>query len=240
MPNPVEDCRFTLALGGGGALGLAHVGVLRAFSERGLTPVAISGSSMGAIIGGAYALGMDLDPLLDARTVHFFFAVFTRGGYLVRRLRKLFGDARMGDCRIPFIVCVAPANDVRYPLYMEDPELPMWQVIAASSALPPVFGGVRINGQKYLDGGVSDNLPAAPLRRFNLPIVSVELGFLKGALRGDEVQTLRRFVPFARYQDLGDLMLEPDLSRYSPNSFSDGEAIAEAGYRAAVTFLEGR
>ena len=238
---------FTLALGGGGALGLAHVGVLRELECRNLLPASVAGTSMGAIVGATWALlGSEMlseIPRLASASA-FWLAVLSRGASLRRTLRRVFGDAVLGECRVPMIVCAAAADDPSHPLYLDDPMLPIWQAVAASCALPIAFSPVRVGGQRLIDGGSADNLPCATLRRFGLPVVGIELGFLHGALRDDSeptrywVKRLARLGLCARYRDLGDYLWQPNLEGLTPQNFRVAERLVKAGEESVREALD--
>jgi NTE family protein len=233
------DREFTLALGGGGALGFAHVGVLQALEERGLRPAAVAGTSMGAVVGATYALrgaAADWGLLRRSGRRAFVMAVLSRGASYRRLLRDHFElhrgrDATIADCTIPFIACVARAWSPNVPVYLDDGELPLWEVVAASSALPMMMASVKVGDVRLRDGGTADNMPAAALHKFGLPVVGVELGFLhRGRERKRwEEWAMGLFGVGARYEDLGDILLQPDVSRFSPESFGDFDALVEAG-----------
>ncbi|GMV37442.1 MAG: hypothetical protein AMXMBFR61_19500 [Fimbriimonadales bacterium] len=238
---------FTLALGGGGALGLAHIGALRELEARGLVPRAIAGTSMGAIVAAAWALrGLDaLDDILRLATPSAFsLALLSRGWTVRRQLRRVFGAATLGDCRVPTIVCAAPTHDPSQPLYLDDPKLPVWQALAASCALPLAFSPVRVGGQRLMDGGGADNLPCSALRRFDLPVVGIELGFLPGALRDDReprrrwVKMLARRGLCARYRDLGDYLWRIRLDGLGPQSFGAADRIVSAAEQCVREALD--
>lgn len=238
-----------MALGGGGALGLAHIGALREMEARQLVPQAIAGTSMGAIVGAVWALlgleALDEIPRL-ASSSDFWFALLTRGWNVRRQLRRMFGEANLGDCRVPISVCAASVEEPSQPLYLDDPSLPVWQAVAASCALPIAFSPVRVGGRRLMDGGGADNLPCAALRPFGLPIVGVELGFLRGALRDDSeprkrwVKMLARHGLCARYRDLGDWLWQPDLHGLTPQSFGAGDRLEKAGAECVRELLDGK
>lgn len=112
--------KWALVLSGGAACGLSNAGVLEVLHERKLKPDCIAGSSMGAIIGGLYALGhlpsvfrllaKQLSIVNSAKPSEQFLAGGLHGGLLRQNLRKhlepLVGQATIGDCEIPFI-CIA-------------------------------------------------------------------------------------------------------------------------------------
>ncbi|WP_159450177.1 patatin-like phospholipase family protein [Demequina sp. NBRC 110056] len=158
--------KLGLALGGGGALGAAHVGVLQVLHERGLTPTVIAGTSAGSIMGGAYAIG--LDPYdLEERTVRAGWGTFgsfsakpglglLTADALRETVHRVAGDAVIEDLPVTF-AAVATDVETREAVVLKSGSLA--DAIAASIAVPGIFRPVRVNGRMLIDGGVVQNLP---------------------------------------------------------------------------------
>ncbi|MGV8839507.1 MAG: patatin-like phospholipase family protein [Bauldia sp.] len=175
------DRPIGLALGGGGALGFAHVPILEAFDELGLRPALIAGCSMGAIIGAAYAAGQS-----GREIAAFLHGLRKQRGDLIQRLwrsrpravRELFGPMR-GTAGQLVAETVLEAFGERLPLTFAELSLPLrvvatdfygWhetlfadgslrEAVAASMALPLVFRPVMIGGRPHIDGGIVNPLP---------------------------------------------------------------------------------
>lgn len=155
-----------LALGGGGALGVAHVGVLQVLRERGIRPTVVAGTSAGAIIGAAYAYGLDPYDLED-QIIHASWGTigtftprpglgFLTADALRETVRNIAGDALIEDLALPF---AAVATDVETREAHVISTGPVADALAASIAVPGIFRPVRIAGRRYVDGGVVQNLP---------------------------------------------------------------------------------
>lgn len=155
-----------LALGGGGALGVAHVGVLQVLRERGIRPTHVAGTSAGAIVGAAYAYG--LDPYeLEQRVVHASWSTFgtftPRPGLgfltadaLRQTVRDVAGEALIEDLPIPFGAVATEVDSREVHVITTGP---VAEALAASIAVPGIFRPVRIGKHWYVDGGVVQNLP---------------------------------------------------------------------------------
>lgn len=161
----------TLVLGSGGARGLAHIGVIQALLADGqFKPAAVTGSSIGALVGGLYAAGKlddyttwvrelkggDVWSLLD-------FA-FSRSGLftgerLMKRLQDILGDAQIEDLPIPF-TAVACDLHRRQEVWLDRGSL--FQAIRASIAIPGLFTPVQRDGRLLVDGGLLCPLPVVP------------------------------------------------------------------------------
>ncbi len=161
--------RLGLALGGGGALGAAHLGVLQVLRERGIAPTIVTGTSAGAVLGAAYAVGLDLYDL-ERRLVHASWSTFgtltTKPGLglltadaLRETVRAVAGDTAIEDLQITF-AAVATDAETRSPTVLRSGSLA--DALAASIAVPGLFRPVRVAGRMLIDGGVVQNLPIEP------------------------------------------------------------------------------
>ena len=162
-----------LALGAGGAKGLAHIGVIEEIEAAGFEVVAIAGTSMGALIGGIYAMGklhvyrdwvtalarIDVLRLLDW--------TFTGGGFikgekLIGTLRELIGDVLIEELPLAY---TAVATDLEREREVWLTRGSLFDAIRASIAIPTVFRPHRIDGRLLLDGALLNPVPVTPLMR---------------------------------------------------------------------------
>jgi NTE family protein len=162
--------RVAVALGGGGARGYAHIGILEVLRERGYDVVSIAGSSMGAVIGGLFAAG-GLDAYADwvrgltHRDVLRLYDPSPRAPGAIRaekifaRVADILGDARIEDLPIPF---TAVATDLENGDERWFQDGPVNAAIRASAALPGFITPVVIDGRLLADGGLTNPLPIAP------------------------------------------------------------------------------
>ncbi len=176
----MREKRVGLALGSGGARGAAHVGVLKVLEREGIKISAIAGSSIGAMVGGAYAAGVALSRieeewLTTSRTklLRSFLPTFPRTGLssgagLRRYLREILGDVRIEDLPIPF-AAVATDLDMGEPVILRSGALV--EAIRASTAIPGVFQPVRWEGRLLVDGGMVEPLPVRVCRELGAEIV---------------------------------------------------------------------
>lgn len=206
-----------LALGGGGARGLAHIVVLEVLDELGLRPVALAGTSMGAVVGAAYAAGMParevrahalrvlrnrrvlLGRMLEARVGRF--ADILRRGLVnpvlidAERFLPLFWPAaipaRFEDLAIPLTV-IATDFDARAEVVLERGDL--LSAVAASIAIPGLARPVMREGLRLIDGGTVNPLPYDRLRG------------RAGCLVACDVATGRSDEPSAGFQAIGIML----------------------------------
>ena len=159
--------KISLVLGSGGARGYAHIGVLQEIESRGHEVVAISGSSIGALVGGAYAAGRlsdatDVDVSLSRTDLWMMLRPslgapgLIKGDRVMGLLRRVIGDVRIEELPIPF---AAVATDLLARREIWFHEGPLLAAIRASIAIPTVFTPVMLNGRLLADGGVLNPLP---------------------------------------------------------------------------------
>lgn len=163
----------SLVLGSGGARGLAHIGVIEWLEENGYDIRSISGSSMGALIGGVYAAGkldaykhwvtaLDRTDVVRMLDLSFGWSGLLKGERIINKLRKLIGERQIEDLGISF---TAVATDVERGKEVWLSRGPLFDAIRASIAVPLVFTPYEIDGRKLLDGGLLNPLPVAPTLR---------------------------------------------------------------------------
>ncbi len=173
-----------LVLGGGGARGFAHLGIIRAFADVGIPIDMIGGTSMGSVIAAQYALGCDyqemielnrkgwleMDPLKD-KTIPVMALLACRK--LDSMIEMMFGDARIEDLWLKYF-CVS-ANLTRAEMMVHrDGPLAKW--VRASMAIPGVALPVFDNGDLIVDGGVLNNLPGDVMKRIcGGPVIAVDV-----------------------------------------------------------------
>ncbi len=170
---PLELRSVGLALGSGGARGAAHTGVLNVLQREGISISAISGSSIGALVGAAYAVGVPVEQVerewltTDGhRLFRSFLPTFPRsslasGTELRRILTDLLGDARIEELPIPFS---AVACDIDTGERVVLREGALVDAVLASTAIPGIFQPIRWGGRLLVDGGLVEPIPVGPCR----------------------------------------------------------------------------
>lgn len=162
---------IALALGSGGARGYAHIGAIQELEARGFHITSISGTSVGAMVGGLYAADKLpqftdwvsnlrqkdvirlLDPSLSAPGA-------IKAEKVMDKVRSMLGKVRIEDLRIPY---TAVATDVMQSKEVWFQKGPLDAAIRASIAIPSLISSVTIGGRLFVDGGVLNPLPIAPL-----------------------------------------------------------------------------
>ena len=163
----------SLVLGSGGAKGYTHIGVIRCLEDHGYDIRYISGSSIGALIGGIYAVGkLDeytqwVETLQRSDVIRLLDWSFSRGalfksGRLLATLKHMIGEGNIEDLPIGYTAVATDINrdSVRHEIWLNRGSL--FEAIRASIAVPSLFSPVDHNGRLLIDGGVINPVPVAP------------------------------------------------------------------------------
>lgn len=161
----------SLVLGSGGARGYAHIGAIEEILKRGYKIDAVSGSSMGALIGGLYACGklkeykewvLELDFLDVIKLLDLSFAPsgLIKGDKLFEILESLIKDTLIENLNIPY---TAVATDLLNQKEVWFQKGRLIDAIRASIAIPTFFTPKKINNKIFVDGGIANPLPIAPI-----------------------------------------------------------------------------
>lgn len=176
-----DNLKIGIALGSGGAKGLAHIGVLRVLEKHGIKPDLVTGASMGAVIGAAYCLGMGVDDLeknaeeffsassiFSTRNFHFFHESLIRREDIRKAFYAFVRDKTFDDLKIKFMALglnLESGHEVRMT------EGKLLDAVEAASAIPGIFPPVFVEGRYLVDGGLVNATPVDYLREQNMDIV---------------------------------------------------------------------
>lgn len=165
--------RVGLALSGGAARGMAHIGVLEVLERENVPVDMIAGTSIGAIIGAMYAKGKTIAEIKEAasdlgwrKQVRLIDITLPKTGFLSGRkikalLRETIGEVDFADLRIPF-ACVA--TDIMNGEEVVFRQGPVLEAVIASSSLPIIFKVAKLGGRYLVDGGVVNPVPVSVLK----------------------------------------------------------------------------
>ncbi|GAA0892221.1 patatin-like phospholipase family protein [Fulvivirga kasyanovii] len=170
-----------LVLSSGGARGVAHIGVIEAVLEAGYEIKSISGSSMGAVVGGVYAAGKlpefkewvcNLDKIDVFKLMDFTLSTqgFVRGERVFNQMKSFIDDSNIEDLDIDFS---AVATDIVNKKEVVFNSGSLFTALRASAAIPSVLKPSVINGVELVDGGVLNPIPIAYVKRSENDIVVV-------------------------------------------------------------------
>lgn len=183
MSTPTRKRRLALVLGSGSARGWAHIGVIKALEAAGIKPDIVCGSSIGALVGAAYAAGelerfeswvrslslRDVVSLMDFRMN----GGMLKGERLMNFFQKHFMDCPMEALQLPF---VAVATDLHTGQEVWLKEGSTIEAVRASIALPGLFSPYKVNERLLVDGGLVNPVPVSVARAMEADfVVAVDL-----------------------------------------------------------------
>lgn len=157
----------TLVLSGGGARGIAHIGVIEELEERGYEIASVTGTSMGALVGGVYADGaiapfkewlLSLDKLKVFRMVDFTLSRsgLVKGDRVFNKMRDFIPDTLIENLPIPYAAVAVDLISKKEVVFREGN---LFEAIRASVSIPSVLTPVKTRDQLLVDGGVLNNIP---------------------------------------------------------------------------------
>lgn len=242
-----------VALSGGGKLGAAHVGVLRAFEEKGVPVERLSGTSAGAIVAALYAFATPIDDIeqIANDTTWLSISSFSPSwlGLLANRrlgdiLRAAIGDPRFEDARIPFAVIATDISSGRRVVLDRGEVVP---AVLASACVPGIFQPIEHDDMLLVDGGLVENLPTSVLRPMGArTVIAVDLNTGREYERPDDmIDVILNATDIAinnatRLQTGGiDLHITPELSSYGRFRTRRGAQLVDEGHAAALEALSG-
>jgi predicted acylesterase/phospholipase RssA len=172
-----------LALGGGGARGFAHIGVIEALNEAGVPIDAIAGTSMGAVLAAQYAAGASAADMRDINRRHWVrqnplkdktlpVVALLAGRRLERMISEMFGDTQIEDLWTPFFCVSADLTQAEMRVHSRGP---LGLAVRASMSLPGLAIPVHDAGNMLVDGGLMNNVPSDVLRARCGKVVAVDV-----------------------------------------------------------------
>lgn len=241
--------KIVLVLSGGAARGAFHLGVIEALQEAGVDIAAVSGSSIGAIVGAALAAGTP-----PRRQMEIFKSKAFRKALKFNGLKKGVLRIDQKSDILQKLVPVPRLESMRIPIHITTLDLYSGEIVrfakgdaislcVASSAVVPLFRPISYEGYRLVDGGIMDNLPVEPLKQYDLPIVAVDLHPQQRGYNDSMWGIVKRSVflmwraSVQRQIGMCDhYITHPDLSTYPLFSFKDLDAMFELGYRTAQAY----
>lgn len=243
-PSSKKKYNLGIALGGGGIRGYVHLGILKALNEQDIYPEIIAGTSAGALTGVFVAAGFKpekVHELLKEKDV----MDYSRFQWNKEGLLKLDGMSKLigkhieveliEDLQHPFIATVSNLNQGCVE-YLNKGEI--GKVVLASASIPLIFAPIEMNGQKYADGGIFDNLPVKPLQELCDKTIGVSVSPIEetdelGSLVKIAARTFQLSVN-AQNQSIRDqctVFIEPSgISKYDLLDSNKADELFDIGY----------
>ncbi|WP_052226487.1 patatin-like phospholipase family protein [Microbacterium mangrovi] len=238
-----DDPTLGLVLGGGGAFGAAHVGVLQVLEERGIRPGIVTGTSSGALVAAAYAARVD-HPAIEKAARAFRWSSIARWSFRPRwglldthavtdAVHGMFGsdplieefDRRFG----------AFATDLRARRGVVLDRGPLSSALRSTIAVPGLLPPVRRDGLLLADGGMIDNVPVGAARTLGASRTIV----VRLHAKWENVRMMRTVTQTAELTaDPSVVLIQPEMERMAQWTMSDVPRLIAEGRRAATTALD--
>ncbi len=246
-----ERPKVGLALGSGGARGLAHIGALQVLEEAGIGIDYVTGTSMGAVIGGLYATETDLNLIgklasqlswAQLLEVSFSKKGLVKGDRIYELMELLTKGKTFHETNIPF---AAVATDIESGDEVIIQEGLVVDAIMASISIPGIFVPVRRGDKLLVDGAVVNGLPVGPLRDMGADII---IAILVEPSKGhshvqnifdvilQSVDIMQAELMASKTID-ADIIIRPEVGHYTANQLDKAEFIIRAGREATSALL---
>ncbi len=237
-----------LALGGGGARGFAHIGVLKAFEENNIKFDFVAGTSAGSVAGVLYCAGKTSAEITemaralnvkDIRTSRIPFVPSKTTGIEDIVLKNLEAET-FSDLKIPFAsVAVDVITGQEYVMTEGD----LAKAIAASCAVPGIFSPVEMGDKRLFDGGLANTIPSdVPLAHGCTAVIAVDINSTRGS--GTDSTKLIDLITAAFRITMksaalkgylnADIIIKPDVKRFKATKKDGFEEMIEEGYKATM------
>ena len=168
MIKELQSNKFSLVLSGGGALGIAELGVISDLEKENLVPCEIIGTSMGSIIGACVSIGMkekeiyalfiEFSNVFNWIKFSFFGNSIIKSEKIENILNNIFFDMKMRDAKIPLKIIATNILNGTIKVFSSDDDIKIKDAVLASMAIPGIFEEKEINGVIYSDGFLCEHL----------------------------------------------------------------------------------
>lgn len=243
--------KYGICLSGGGARGVAHIGVLQALESAGIIPGIISGASAGAMVGALYAEGFSphqIFTLIENKTIYSIIKMGlpNKGMMELAYFRKVLTENITHDSfeklKKPFYIAVTNLNSGKCEIIGSGKLI---DYVIASQSIPLVFKPQEIGDQLYIDGGVMNNLPVEPIRDQCEILIGVNVNPINysdklNSMRevGYRVLNISLMVNMEERLKLCDYVIEPQTANYTIFDINKAKTIYDKGYEAGLVAVE--
>lgn len=243
-PAPAKVPAIGLALGGGFARGIAHIGVLKALESERIPVSFIAGTSVGALIGAAYCSGVSILELEEIATrvrfrdlarwtlSRYGFASNQRMNVFLNRILKV---KTFEELKLPLAITATDFTTGEGVVFRSGP---LAEAVRASCAYPGVFLPVMVNGRLLVDGMLAHSLPSQPAREMGAEkVIAVNLKTSWGSKEGPrhifdvigQCFSIAQSMNCASSRSCADLVIEPDVTQFRYDDFEHSTELVKIG-----------
>lgn len=240
-----------IALSGGSALGLAHLGVLRSLKDHGIPLSSIAGTSAGSIAAACHAFGISEEKIVEKINTLSWRSIskiepskfgFFSNSKLGQMLDDVFGGANIENASIPLAIVATDISAGKKVVFRRGN---LTKALIASSAIPAIFSPVRDEGRMLLDGGILELLPISELDAMGAEI-KIGVNVLKRYSYSepknwfDIIDRSNHLLYTAQFDTLSKdaIYIEPDLDKFTGSDFAKYRDLMLEGYRAATLKID--
>ncbi|MDA7854871.1 patatin-like phospholipase family protein [Cyclobacteriaceae bacterium] len=251
MVRSREEKGIGLALSGGGCRSVAHLGMMQALIEQGVSFSQVAGSSAGVIIGALYCRGISPKEILKILSALNYLSIFrpALNWQALLNLEKVIDfltihlpEDDFSSLNIPLVVVATDLNKGKIKYFKKGQ---LWRPLIASCSIPVVFSPVKIKGTAYVDGGLLNNLPIEPLKKKYNYVIGLHcnpIGIIRTRVNWKKQLERSWLLAISSRDRLKikkiDLFWEPpELSSYHVFNFKRLDTIFEIGYDYALQQL---
>lgn len=240
-----------IALSGGGARGIAHIGVLHALEAHGVSPDFVSGASAGAIVGACYAAGLPTEEILDMfkrSSLRKLFKIsypdvgLSNNEYIEEVLAKHIQHDAFEHLKKSLFISVTNLNKGTYEIIEQGP---LFQAVATSASIPVLFQARKMGDALYVDGGLLNNLPVEPLAERCRHILGVNVNPIEPTEELDNLFDIAyRTFDLAMWSNVQarlaycDLVLEPKTTDFGMFDAKEADKLFDLGYRTTMEHMD--
>lgn len=252
--EPAKPYKYGFVLSGGAAKCFAHLGVLKAFNEKGIRPDIVAGTSAGAIAAAFIADGYEPEQIVgffDRLTFRDFtdFVIPQAGISKTTKLQafveKHLRAKNFEELKLPLYLSLSDFDKGEAVYFSKGP---LADPVVASCCVPIVYTPKVIGGTTYVDGGLFDNLPVKPIRDLCETVVGIEVNPLISKPHDDSLKEVinRTITMIVRSSardsyDMCDILLCPqELENYTMIDVNKARKIFEVGYAEARKYFDER
>jgi NTE family protein len=242
---------ISLVLSGGGSRGAIQLGVLQALNEYKIKIDAVSGTSIGAIIGALYCSGIKpyhIKEIMESkRFVDIYHFKWHRHGLLdmsllYKILKEKIPENNFEALKVPLYICASNIDKGGFEIFSKGD---LHVKVAASASIPIVFEPVKIGKDFYVDGGLFNNMPVNPFIGKDTYILGVHVNNYKNKERHDMKAVAERIVNLVIKENVQenlekcDYIINPFVNKkYSSLDFKNSEELFDIGYLEGVVFAK--
>ncbi len=245
--------KIGVALSGGSALGIVHIGVMQVFRDSGIAIDCIAGTSAGAVVAACHAFGVPMEDVMVAAKGLNWFKIsrvsYSAAGLATNKaigeiMIKLIGrDARIEDANIPLAIVATDIGTGEKVVFRSGR---VADAVMASTCVPGLFTPVPLEGRLLVDGGLVENLPIAELLAMGADVtVGVNLARWRNYRKprhaiGVLVNSMDIMIQHQSisHGQAASVMIEPHLESYTSSAWDKADVLAAEGRRVATAAVE--